>query len=79
VNETWFNVDHPGIYYGQCSELCGVNHAYMPVEVHAVSQQEFEAWVAAQGGSMATASEAPAAPAAGAAPAAAAPAGTPTR
>lgn len=79
VNETWFNVDHPGTYYGQCSELCGINHAYMPVEVHAVSRAEFEQWVAAQGGSMAQA--APDAAPTGAAPAApaAAPASTPTR
>lgn len=54
VNETWFNVDREGVFYGQCSELCGVNHAYMPIEIHAVSRAEFEQWVAAQGGSMAT-------------------------
>jgi cytochrome c oxidase subunit 2 len=53
VNETWFNVEREGIYYGQCSELCGVNHAYMPIEIHAVSREEFERWIAAQGGSMA--------------------------
>jgi cytochrome c oxidase subunit II len=53
VNETWFNVQRPGVFYGQCSELCGINHAYMPVEIHAVSRAEFEQWVAAQGGTMA--------------------------
>jgi cytochrome c oxidase subunit 2 len=53
VNETWFNVERPGVYYGQCSELCGVNHAYMPIEIHAVSRAEFNQWVAAQGGSVA--------------------------
>jgi cytochrome c oxidase subunit 2 len=53
TNETWFNVDTPGIYYGQCSELCGINHAYMPIEVHAVSREEFNQWVAAQGGTVA--------------------------
>ncbi|MGE0596480.1 MAG: cytochrome c oxidase subunit II [Hyphomonadaceae bacterium] len=84
VNETWFNVDRPGIYYGQCSELCGINHAYMPLEVHAVPRAEFEAWVAANGGSMATAeaeTPAPAPAEAGAAPAAepSAPAASPTR
>jgi cytochrome c oxidase subunit 2 len=63
VNETWFNVDRPGIYYGQCSELCGVNHAYMPIEIHAVSREEFDAWVAEQGGAFAAAE-----PAGGAAP-----------
>lgn len=79
VNETWFNVDRPGIYYGQCSELCGVNHAYMPLEVHAVSREEFDRWVAANGGSLASAlTEAPAA--AGApAPEPGAPAASPTR
>ncbi len=50
VNETWFNVDEPGVFYGQCSELCGVNHAFMPIEIHAVSRQEFNDWVASQGG-----------------------------
>ena len=50
VNETWFNVDREGVYYGQCSELCGVNHAYMPIEIHAVSRAEFDQWAAAQGG-----------------------------
>lgn len=55
VNETWFNVDTPGVYYGQCSELCGVNHAYMPIEIHAVSRAEWEQWVAAQGGTIAAA------------------------
>ena len=65
VNETWFNVDTPGIYYGQCSELCGVNHAYMPIEIHAVSREEFDAWIAAQGGSFAAAEPATPAPAPG--------------
>lgn len=60
TNETWFNVDTPGIYYGQCSELCGVNHAYMPIEIHAVTREQFDAWIAAQGGSFASAEPAPA-------------------
>jgi cytochrome c oxidase subunit 2 len=87
VNETWFNVDREGIYYGQCSELCGINHAYMPIEIHAVSRERFEEWVRAQGGTFAEA--APTAPAEGqpgtatepgAAPAEpAAPAAQPTR
>ncbi len=68
VNETWFNVDTPGIYYGQCSELCGVNHAYMPIEIHAVSREEFDAWIAAQGGAFAAAEPATPAPAEGASP-----------
>lgn len=45
INETWFNVSKPGVYYGQCSEICGKDHAYMPIEVHAVSKEEFKAWV----------------------------------
>jgi len=84
VNETWFNVEREGVFYGQCSELCGVNHAYMPIEIHAVSRAEFDQWIASRGGSFAAAEPAPAAPADGAAapPAtepAAAPATTPTR
>ena len=87
VNETWFNVEEEGVYYGQCSELCGLNHAYMPVEIRAVSREEFNQWIAAQGGTIASA-ETPAAPAAApaagetpAAPAAepATPPATPTR
>lgn len=45
LNETWFKVTKPGVYYGQCSEICGTGHAYMPIEVHAVSKEEFAAWV----------------------------------
>ena len=45
INESWFNIEKPGIYYGQCSELCGIQHAYMPIKVHAVTQEEFDAWV----------------------------------
>lgn len=46
LNETWVNITKPGVYYGQCSELCGKDHSYMPIEVHAVSKEEFKAWVA---------------------------------
>ncbi len=45
LNETWVNIDKPGIYFGQCSEICGTNHAYMPIEIHAVTKEEFEAWL----------------------------------
>jgi len=45
LNEAWFQVERPGIYYGQCSELCGVNHAFMPIEVHAVTAEEYDAWL----------------------------------
>ena len=50
VNETWFTIDTPGIYYGNCRELCGVQHAYMPIEVRALSQADFDAWAASKGG-----------------------------
>ncbi len=43
--ETWVRITKPGTYYGQCSELCGLRHAYMPIEVQAVSKEEFNAWV----------------------------------
>lgn len=46
LNETWFKVTRPGTYYGQCSEICGTGHAFMPIEVHALPQDEFDAWVA---------------------------------
>jgi len=70
LNETWFKVERPGVYYGNCRELCGVDHAYMPIEVHAVSQAEFDAWVASKGGYKVGAAPAPApAPAAAPAPA----------
>ena len=45
LNEIWFEADREGIFYGQCSELCGTNHGFMPIEVHAVSEEEFLAWV----------------------------------
>ncbi len=50
VNQTWFKADRTGTYYGQCSQLCGVDHAFMPIEVKVVSQPEFDAWVASQDG-----------------------------
>jgi cytochrome c oxidase subunit 2 len=45
LNETWFKAEREGVYYGQCSELCGKNHAYMPIAVRVVSEREFSAWV----------------------------------
>ena len=47
--QLWFNVDEPGIYFGQCSELCGQGHAYMPIVVRAVPEEEYVAWLAEQG------------------------------
>ena len=46
INEIWTRIDEPGVYRGQCTELCGKDHGYMPVVVRAVSQEEFDAWVA---------------------------------
>jgi cytochrome c oxidase subunit II len=46
LNETWFRVDKPGMYYGQCSEICGEGHGFMPISLRAVSQEEFDAWTA---------------------------------
>jgi cytochrome c oxidase subunit 2 len=45
LNETWFRATREGIYYGQCSELCGKDHAYMPIAVRVVSEQAFATWV----------------------------------
>ena len=45
LNETWFRATREGIYYGQCSELCGRNHAFMPIAVRVVSEQEYNAWL----------------------------------
>lgn len=45
LNEGWFLVDEPGVYYGQCSEICGIDHAFMPIEVRVVTQAQFDRWV----------------------------------
>jgi cytochrome c oxidase subunit II len=45
LNESWFKVLHEGIYYGECNQICGVNHAFMPIEIKAVSKDEFQKWV----------------------------------
>jgi cytochrome c oxidase subunit 2 len=45
LNETWFQVEEEGVYFGQCSELCGKNHSYMPITVKAVSQEAYDAWL----------------------------------
>jgi len=46
LNETWFRVEKEGTYYGQCSELCGINHGFMPITVKAVSREEYARWLA---------------------------------
>lgn len=75
VNETWFKVDKPGVYFGQCSELCGTRHGYMPIAVEVLPKDKFDAWVAAkqkENGIEPKVAQAPvAAPADAAAPAAA--------
>jgi cytochrome c oxidase subunit 2 len=43
--ETWIRADRPGVYYGQCNQICGVNHWFMPIEVRAVPREEFNAWI----------------------------------
>lgn len=50
LNQGWFKIEREGVYYGQCSELCGIRHAYMPIEIHAVSPARFAAWVTEKGG-----------------------------
>ena len=45
LNETWMRIDRPGIYRGQCSEICGTGHGYMPVVIEALSENDFAAWV----------------------------------
>ena len=63
LNEKVLHIDKPGVYFGQCSELCGVKHAYMPIVVEALPRDQFNAWVIAQGGKIDGAPDAPAAPA----------------
>ncbi|TVU87186.1 cytochrome c oxidase subunit II [Vreelandella titanicae] len=46
INENWVKINEPGIYRGQCAELCGIDHGFMPVVVHAVEEEEFESWLA---------------------------------
>ena len=46
LNETWFKAEREGVFYGQCSELCGLLHGFMPIEIHVVNDAEFANWVA---------------------------------
>ena len=57
--ETWFRADRPGSYVGQCNQICGVNHWFMPIEVRAVSPEEFNTWVASARTRYAAAGSAP--------------------
>ena len=45
INETWFKAEREGTFYGQCSELCGIKHAFMPIEVRVVSEDEYQEWL----------------------------------
>jgi len=82
VNETWFKVERPGVYYGQCFQLCGTKHGFMPIAVEVVSKERFAEWVAAKQkengitppAAVTAAVAAASTPAPGAAPAVAAPA-----
>ena len=62
LNETTFTIDKKGVYFGQCSELCGDRHGFMPIGVEAVSKEDFAAWIRAKGGKMPGEGAAPVAP-----------------
>jgi len=53
INENWAKIEKPGVYRGKCAELCGRDHGFMPIVVHAVSQEEFDSWIADQQTAMA--------------------------
>ena len=61
VNEAWVNIEQPGIYRGQCAELCGKDHGFMPIVVKAVTMDEYKAWIAEQKAAKAAATTPPAA------------------
>ncbi|OQW44670.1 MAG: cytochrome C oxidase subunit II [Proteobacteria bacterium SG_bin5] len=68
LNETSFTIERPGVYFGQCSELCGARHGYMPITVVAVDRATFDRWVVAKGGTLPGTQPAAASNAAAAAP-----------
>ncbi len=72
INEAWTNIETPGVYRGQCAELCGKDHGFMPIVVEAVSKEDFQKWLASRRPAPAPAAETPAAAPADAAPAPAA-------
>jgi cytochrome c oxidase subunit 2 len=47
LNETWTRVDKPGVYYGQCNQICGLNHSFMPIAIEAMAEADFNDWVRA--------------------------------
>ena len=77
INEIWAKVDRPGVYFGQCTELCGARHGYMPIAVEVVPEAQFAQWIASKGGTMPGSRPAPAPAATTPAPAAATPAAAP--
>ena len=81
LNETWFKAEQEGIYFGQCSELCGKNHSYMPITVKVVSQEAYNTWLTGRSTSTAAPGRRrrPRAPAAAAETPAAAPEAPPPR
>ena len=52
LNETWVKVDRPGVYFGQCSELCGARHGFMPINIEVVTPAQYAQWIASKGGTM---------------------------
>jgi cytochrome c oxidase subunit 2 len=68
INETWVRIEREGVYYGQCSELCGKDHAFMPIAVEAVSKEKFQQWVSEAQSKFAKVDGAPAPALAAAAP-----------
>jgi cytochrome c oxidase subunit 2 len=52
LNETWVKVDRPGVYFGQCDQLCGARHGFMPIVIDAVPPEKFAEWIASKGGTM---------------------------
>lgn len=59
VRDAWFQADRPGVFRGQCAELCGKNHAFMPIVVRAVSEEDYIAWIEEQGGVVSAADDQP--------------------
>ena len=62
TNESWVKIDRPGVYYGQCNQICGVNHGFMPIAVEGVSKEAFQKWVEEAKKKFAAAPAEPAAP-----------------
>ncbi len=59
LNESWFHIFKEGVYYGQCSELCGAKHGFMPIVIEAVSKERYNQWLKEKGGHLAVHSEKP--------------------